>query len=54
MTTDLAREQASIERDLTNADEEIRRLAVERLSSLPAREAIRRLVESLIAKISRQ
>ena len=47
MTSDLGREQASIVRDLADADEEIRRLAVERLSALPAREGIPRLVESL-------
>jgi HEAT repeat protein len=33
--------------ELGSADEEIRRLAVERLSELPAREAVPRLVESL-------
>ncbi len=47
MTTDFGREQAGIMLDLSNDDEEIRRLAVERLSALPEREAIPRLVESL-------
>ena len=41
------RERTTILEDLRSVDEEIRRLAVERLSSLPAREAIPRLVESL-------
>ncbi len=39
--------QQQILGDLTNVDEEIRRLAVERLSSLPSREAIPRMIESL-------
>lgn len=41
------RERTAILEDLRSVDEEIRRLAVERLSSLPASEAIPRLVESL-------
>ena len=41
------REIEAIVADLTNEDEEIRRLAVEQLSALPAREAVPRLVESL-------
>jgi HEAT repeat protein len=47
MSSEAGREQAAILEDLASADEEIRRLAVERLSELPAREAIPRLIESL-------
>lgn len=47
MSSELDREHAGIVEDLANADEEIRRLAVERLSALPAREAVPRLVERL-------
>ena len=44
MNSELDREYAGIVEDLGNADEEIRRLAVERLSALPPREAVPRLV----------
>ncbi len=40
-------ERASILDDLGNADEEVRRLAVERLLALPADDAVPRLIESL-------
>ena len=41
------RERSSIDRDLSSADEELRRLAVERLLELPSESAIPRLVECL-------
>ncbi len=41
------REQTALVEDLSSADDEIRRLAVERLLGLPASEAIPRLVHSL-------
>jgi len=41
------RDRASVLRDLTNADEEVRRLAVERLATLPPHEAIAHLVERI-------
>jgi HEAT repeat protein len=47
MSFEEGHEHAGIVEDLVDGDEEIRRLAVERLSSLPARDAIPRLVESL-------
>jgi len=42
-----ARERESIQRDLASADDELRRLAVERLALLPAEEAIPELVARL-------
>lgn len=47
MSTELDRERISIVQDLENADEEIRRLAVERMLALPSSEAIPFLVEEL-------
>jgi HEAT repeat protein len=47
MSYDLTRERESVLEDIGNADEEIRRLGVERLLSLPAADAIPRLIESL-------
>ena len=47
MSRELGRELISIVRDLGNDDEEIRRLAVERLLTLPASEAIPFLIEGL-------
>ncbi len=41
------RERESITRDLRDGDEEVRRLAVERVNALPAEAAIRNLVECL-------
>ena len=41
------RERSSIDRDLSSSDDELRRLAVERLLELPLASAIPRLVESL-------
>ena len=41
------RDRGSIDYDLSSADEEVRRLAVERLSTLPDGEALDRLAESL-------
>jgi len=41
------RERESIRHDLASYDEEVRRLAVERLGGLPAEEAVPRLVDSL-------
>jgi HEAT repeat protein len=43
----MARERGSIDYDLRNPDEEVRRLAVERLTMLPEDEALPRLMESL-------
>jgi len=43
----LLRERGSIDDDLASGDEEVRRLAVERLSTLPEEEALPRLVASL-------
>jgi HEAT repeat protein len=48
MTSDgLNRDRASIADDLLSSDEEVRRLAVERLLSLPSDEAIPKLVDAL-------
>ncbi len=41
------RDRASIVRDLRDSDEEVRRLAVERVDALPSEDAIRRLIECL-------
>ena len=41
------REHSSIDRDLASSDEELRRLAVERLLEIPLANAIPRLMESL-------
>ena len=54
MSADEERERGAIARDLASADEEVRRLAVERIALLPPDEVVPRLVElprrSLLAR----
>lgn len=47
MSGDQARDQESIRQDLTSHDDEVRRLAVERLAALPSEESLPRLVDCL-------